>query len=139
MTTPTPTPARLRARAVAFAVLATVILLGPVYGHFLASGSHRYLGWKMFSRKATDFCAVAYWTPTADGGRRPLDRFESLGYPRDRAPADLWKVRDLRAAQVIGAKMCRRLGGGVDVRVDVRCATAEGWVDAAAGEATLCR
>jgi len=87
-----PSLRRLRARALGLVVLGAIITLGPAYGHFFATGSHEYLGWKMFSRQATDFCAVAYWRPDPSG-RVPLDRFAVLGYDPDRAPADLRRVR----------------------------------------------
>lgn len=126
----------------AFLILATLILVGPAYGHFFATGSHRYLGWKMFSRKASDFCAVDYWQVAQDGTRVPLDRFEIFGHPKDdpkrKPPKHIWRVKNQSEARRFGRIMCKKLGGDVDVRVAVRCASKTLWVDVEDGSENLC-
>ncbi len=118
----------------AFLILAVLILGGPVYGHFFATGSHRYIGWKMFSRKATDFCAVEYWR-VVDGASVPVDRFEVLGNRSRR----LVRIRDAKTAARYGRSMCRKLGRGTDLRMRVRCATPKRWAAPVGEETKLCR
>jgi hypothetical protein len=109
---------------VAFFVLAAIILLGPIYGHFFATGSAKYLGWKMFSRKATGFCAVQY----TDAQGAELDRFAVLKTPRDkRRGRHLWRIRDLKAARHIGRSMCKAMGRTAHVKLTARCARSNGW------------
>lgn len=121
MTDPAP-----RGRAIAFWVLAAIILLGPVYGHFFATGSAKYLGWKMFSRKATNFCAVEF----ADADGAPLDRYAVLkARPDDRRSAYLKRFRDVRAAERVGKSMCKALGERAHVALTARCARPGGWTD----------
>lgn len=118
---------------VLFWVLAVVILFGPIYGHFFATGSAKYLGWKMFSRKATGFCAVEY----TNGQGAVLDRFEVLKTPRDkRRGRHLWRVRDIKAARHIGRSMCKSMGRTAHVKLSARCARSNGWETVP--EETLC-
>ena len=122
-----PTPGRgpaPRGRAVAFWVLAALMLLGPIYGHFFATGSAKYLGWKMFSRKATNFCAVDF----VDGEGAPLDRYAVLKVTRDdRRGAYLRRLRDVAAAERVGQTMCKAIGRGAHVALTARCAQPDGW------------
>lgn len=131
---------------IGFCVLATVILVGPVYGHFFATGSAKYLGWKMFSRKATNFCAVEYWWPS-DAGRQVIDRFAEFERPADRRAGHLWRIKDVDSARKIGRSLCRpltkraRAAGSkerVDVRMAVRCARPDGWEDMQIPDVNLC-
>lgn len=136
-----------RGRVIAFCVLATIILAGPVYGHFFATGSAKYLGWKMFSRKATDYCAVDYWRPAEGGARAPIDRFDLLKQPADRRARHLWRIRDVNHATRVGRSLCNPLRQRLrdtgakarpDVRVAVRCARPEGWVTMPVPDQNLC-
>lgn len=135
-----------RGRVVAFCVLATVILVGPVYGHFFATGSAKYLGWKMFSRKATDFCAVEYWWPSP-AGRQILDRFAELKQPAGKRSGHLWRIRDVNHARKVGEALCAplatraRAAGSTerpDVRMAVRCARPTGWEVMQIPDVNLC-
>ena len=122
-------------RALAFAVFAALILVGPLVGHLTDTGNLSYVGWKMYSRKATDFCAVDYQQVVA-GQSQPLDRFAVLkAAPRAR---DLWRLPNLRAAEQVGQRLCRALGPNADVRVVVRCARPHGWEPVADGSKKLC-
>jgi hypothetical protein len=117
-------PRAHRGRAIAFWVLGAIILLGPIYGHFFATGSAKYLGWKMFSRKATNFCAVEF----TDAKGAQLDRYAVLKAPRDaRRSAYLKRLRDVPAAERIGKSMCKAIGEGAHVALTARCARPEGW------------
>lgn len=109
---------------IVFWILAAIIALGPIYGHFFATGSAKYLGWKMFSRKATGFCAVEY----TDGQGARLDRFAVLKIPPDpRRGRHVWRIRDAKAARRIGQSMCKALGRSAEVRFTARCARSDGW------------
>ena len=121
-----------------FVALAAVIVVGPVYGHFFATGSLEYVGWKMFSRKGSDFCAVDYWQPTGDGGRRALDRYALLGFTGKRPPPGLRLIRDAAAARRVAERMCRAMGRGADVRATLRCASRAGWRPETGGDRNLC-
>lgn len=124
MTEPTPDRAPPRGRAIALCVLAAIILLGPIYGHFFATGSAKYLGWKMFSRKATNFCAVQF----VDAEGAPLDRYAVLKAPRgERRSAYLHRFRDVTAAERAGKAMCKAIGEGAHVALTARCARPDGW------------
>ena len=129
-------PSRLRFPI--FIVLAALMLLGPVYGHFFATGSARYLGWRMYSRSSVGFCAVRYFTVDAQGRSTLVDHVRALGYADRPVPKDLWRVPSLRAARVHGRKICQRLGGHPDVRLEARCASPDGWVEVASGGVPLC-
>jgi len=54
------------------------------------------------------------------------------------APRSLRFVRDPAAITEIGAKLCRKLGGRADVRVEARCGSPDGWVTANDGRQNLC-
>ncbi len=117
-----------------FMVLAGIILLGPVYGHFFATGSHAYIGWKMFSRKATVFCAVDYWE-VVEGERRPVDRFALL--PKHKSKA-LRRITTAKRARKYGREMCKALGPGKDLRLRLKCGERAGWGPETGGERNLC-
>jgi hypothetical protein len=129
-------PSRLRFPI--FIVLAALMLLGPIYGHFFATGSASYLGWRMYSRSSTGFCAVRYSEVDARGHSTTVDRVRALGYAGRAVPKDLWRVPNLRAARQHGRKMCKRVGGKPDLRLEARCADPAGWIVAATGVVPLC-
>ena len=122
----------------AFIVLAALMLLGPIYGHFFATGSGQYVGWRMYSRSSVGFCTVRYYQVDARGQRTPVDRIAALGYAGKRLPRNLWRVPNLQTARLHGRKMCRRLPGKPDLRLDARCATKQGWDQVASGGVPLC-
>jgi len=117
-------------RVVAFSVLAAVMLFGPTYGHFFATGRLEHLGWRMYRVRALGFCAVDYRQRLADGREEPIDRLEVLGYGADaetEPPFEVWRVGSPESAREQGRQLCARLGPSADVRARVRCATVDGW------------
>lgn len=128
-----------KVRVAAFTILATVILLGPTYGHFFAKGRLEHLGWRMYRVRALDFCAVDYRRHLADGSEEPIDRLAVLGYTDpDAVPYEVWHVGSPESAREQGRQLCGRIGAGADVRVVLRCATVDGWRTDDDGTHDLC-
>ena len=124
MSEPSSAPKAHWGRAVAFYVLGAIILLGPVYGHFFATGSAKYLGWKMFSRKATNFCSARF----VDAQGEPLERYAVLKAPRDpRRRKKSKRFRDVPAVERVGQSMCKAIGKGATVGMIAHCAQPDGW------------
>lgn len=117
-------PRAHRGRAIAFWVLGAIILLGPIYGHFFATGSAKYLGWKMFSRKATNFCSARF--VDVQGGS--IDRYDVLKPPRNvRRKKNPKRFRDMRAVERVGKSMCKAIGKDAIVGTIAHCAEPHGW------------
>lgn len=139
MTAAPPEPATApRWRFPLFVALAAIIVVGPTYGHFFARGDLKHLGWRMFYVSAVDFCAVRYTTVGEGGARTTIDRLQHL-VPRGKPPPPrLWRIPDVQAAEAVGRDLCRALGGAVDLRLEARCGSVDGWVVAATGDRNLC-
>jgi hypothetical protein len=126
-------------RALAFGAIAAWMIWGPVWGQLLDRPAHAAFEWRMFSRLGSEVCSVRYVRRADDGAEEPLDRFALLGHPNPAAaPSSVRRVRSLKDAEALGAKLCRRLGSWPDIRLYARCGTPTGWHDLAAGESNLC-
>ena len=122
-----------------FVGLLAYILLGPAFPMLLGVREGPFRAWRMFWKWGSDICEVHYVKVDRGGRRSPLDRFRALGYrTRADAPRSLRFVRDPAAITEIGAKLCRKLGGRADVRVEARCGSPDGWVTANDGRQNLC-
>lgn len=110
---------------------------GPVYRHVLG-GSRTVPDWAMFHTKGIGGCAVRYLRFEGEQFI-PVDGLRAMGYARRQDAPIAWRrPPDERAARALGEHACRSLGRDVDVRLDVRCATPEGWTRPIRPEERLC-
>lgn len=125
-------------RALAFAALAGWMVWGPIWKQLLERSAHAAFEWQMFSRLGSEVCSVRY-VRRASGVEEPLDRFALLGHPNPAAaPSSVRRVRNLKDAEALGVRLCRKLGSWPDVRLYASCGTPTGWQDLATGESNLC-
>lgn len=125
---------RRRARWIVFLAAAAWMLLSPAYVQVLGGSGSKVRAWQMFHRRGVGICAARF----DDRGRR-VDRYALLGVERDRAPADVRRIRDARAARALARRMCAVLGPGADLRVELRCGERDGLRTVLDREENLCR
>ena len=132
-----PSTARLALRgAVALGVAA--FLLGAPAARQLGGVRDPYLPqWVMFVGYGLDVCAVDYYA-RGDEGDVEVDRFEVLALRWVDAPREVKRVASPAEAARLGRRLCAKLGAGVDLRMDLRCAARTGWTVEAAREEDLC-
>jgi hypothetical protein len=124
---------RRRARWIVFLAAAAWMLLSPGYVQVLGGDGSKVRSWQMFHRRGVGICAARF----DERGRR-VDRYALLGFDRDRAPAEVRRIRDERAARALARRMCAALGPGADLRVQLRCGERDGLRAVLDREENLC-
>ncbi len=133
----TPSDTVRRTRLLLFVGVLLVANAGPFYRHVL-SGTEPVADWAMFHTKGIGGCALRFYQREGDT-LTPLDAFAALGFEaREDAPPAWRRPADALAARALGRRLCRTLGAAVDVRLDVQCARAEGWVRELGTEDRIC-
>ncbi len=142
--TPEPPPAhrpagpRGHARAAAFLAFALFIVAGPI-GEQTFRVRHPVLrGWQMFGTEGLDATQARFFTIGAGGVREDLDRYAILTPGQPLPPRKDRRIADVPAARRIARTLCRRLGAGADVRVELTTATRRGWTIAEDGATNEC-
>lgn len=126
-------------RTVLSALIAGFMIGGPVYRQLLGGESRMIRQWTMFGDIAVEVCRARYFRRTGSGPDVPVDRLETLGYPsQSAAPKHLVHIHSLEGAERVGWKLCENLEPGTDLRLDLDCATRDGWRSRARRERNLC-
>jgi hypothetical protein len=138
--TPPPVPARVSTRGRIFRVLAFAVLVVHLQAGSFAEqvlGVRRprtTMSWRMYSGTGKGVCATEWFSAGADGVLAPLDR---LATPSDRPHRR--HLRSAREVEDTGRRLCRLLGGVVDVRVQARCGTRAGvWREVFTPDRRMC-
>jgi hypothetical protein len=127
-------------RRIAFFACAAFIVLAPGYRQFVEAAPPYTIRWEMFSGIATDLFEVSYATLAADGTRVPLDRFSTLGFPEpSQAPRNVRTIKQEAEAWNIARALCRTLGPGKPVFMQLRDATRRGWKLVEDGSQDVCQ
>jgi hypothetical protein len=134
-------PWRLRLRLALFVLGASYLLLGPVpHQVFDAPYTKLLPRWRMFSGMSLQECAGHFERRDQGATVRLDDWYDLLALDRHRRrDRDQARVRSVTDAEQLGERLCKKLGGGADVRLFLRCPSKhKGWVPRAQGERNLC-
>ena len=120
------------------------MVFGPAYRQVLDGKSTWFPRWVMFHGFGRAVCDVRFsqFMDDSDGTsrRQSLDRFEVLGKSRDWATnKSLVRISSKAEVEAVGARMCRVLGPGADVRALARCGSRGHWKAKLNFETKLCK
>jgi hypothetical protein len=128
----------IRLRMVGLVLLGAYMVVTPLLVQVFGVRDQGLRAWRMFSGLNTDVCEVQLWR-RGDAGDRPVDRLGTLGFDgRLDAPNNEALVKNLEGLRAQARKVCTKLGGGVDLRADVRCGSMTGWVTKMERDEDLC-
>ena len=115
-------------RAVAFTLLILYTAFGPFYKQVLKGKSNVFRAWQMYHTRGIGVCAVDFYIRHPDGRIEPIDYFKTLGYDKLRR-LHHHSRRIMRAEGVLkmGQRIRQKVGAAVDLRVNVRIGTRDGW------------
>lgn len=108
------------------------LVLGPAYRQVLDGKSEWFPRWAMFHGFGRNVCDVRFFEldKSEDGStvRTLIDRFEILDKQRDWATnKSLVRMSSKEDVERVGARLCRALGPGADVRALARCGSRGHW------------
>jgi hypothetical protein len=108
---------RRRLRPIAFWGIAAWMLLSPATVQVFGARWGAVQGWRMFHSRGGGICSARFY---ADGER--VDRYALLGQSRAKAPDAFRRITSEQAARAMAGQLCAKLGPGVDLRLELRCA-----------------
>ena len=118
----------LVSRGIIFMLVLLYITIGPFYKQVLHGKSDVFRSWQMFHNRGLDVCDVEFYLHHPDGRTEKMDYFKILGYDDFlKAPHDLRRVRGENGVLYVGQLIRQNVGNEVDLRVNARIATREGW------------
>ena len=108
------------------------MVLGPAYRQVFDGKSEWFPRWAMFHGFGRSVCDVRFFQIKEEGDgntvRFPLDRFDVLDKQRDWATnKSLVRMSSKEDVERVGARLCRALGPGADVRALARCGSRGHW------------
>lgn len=121
-----------------FSLCALFIWGGPVYEQVLHRWSPALRGWQMFSGQGLGVLQARWFAANADGTRELLDRYAILapGEPLPLRPER--RLKDEDAALRVARQLCKSLGPGADVRLELQSSTRKGWKTVIDGTTNEC-
>ena len=131
-------------RLIVAVILGGWMAFAPAYRQVFDGDSDWFPRWVMFHGFGRAVCDARFFqfVEEEDGTtrRHSLDRFEVLGKPRDWATnKSLVRISSKAEVEAVGARMCRALGPGVDVRALARCGSRGHWKAKLNFETKLCK
>ena len=115
-------------RAVAFTLLMLYVVFGPFYKQVLKGKSVAFRAWRMYHTRGIDICDVQFYIRHPDGRIEHIDRFELLG--RDkllRSHHHSRRIMGEKGVLEVGRRIRQKVGPTVDLRVNARIGTRDGW------------
>ncbi len=115
-------------RAVAFTLLMLYVVFGPFYKQVLKGKSDAFRSWQMYHLRGLDVCDVQFYIRHPDGRIEHIDRFQVFG--RDKLLKSHHHSRRLMGEEDVlrvGRRIRQKVGATVDLRVNARIGTREGW------------
>jgi hypothetical protein len=122
-----------RLRAIAFWGIAAWMLLSPAAVQVFGARRGVVQPWRMFHGRGGGICSARFY---ANGER--VDRYALLGQTRAKAPDAFRRITSEPAAREMARQLCAKLGPGVDLRLELRCADKVRFTTLVDREADLC-
>ena len=115
-------------RAAVFMLLMLCIVLGPSYKQVF-KGKSKVLGaWRMYYGRGFGVCDVEFYIRHPDGRIEYIDHFKALGYDKLlKLHHHSRRIRREKGVLEVGQRMRQKVGDDVDLRVNARIGTRDGW------------
>ena len=114
-------------RVVVFTLLMLCIVLGPSYKQVL-KGKSTIGGWRMYYGRGFGVCDVEFYIRHPDGRIEYIDHFKALGYDKLlKLHHHSRRIRRAKGVLEVGQRMRQKVGNDVDLRVNARIGTRDGW------------
>ena len=115
-------------RVVVFTLLMLYTVFGPFYKQVLKGKSHAFRAWRMYHTRGIDACDVEFYIRHPDGRIEYIDHFKVLEYDKLlNLHHDFRRIRREKGVLEIGQRLRQKVGNVVDLRVNARIGTREGW------------
>ncbi len=115
-------------RVVAFTLLMLYVVFGPFYKQVLKGRGNLFRSWQMYHTRGIDVCDVQFYIRHPDERIEHIDHLQVLG--RDKLLGSHHHSRRImgeRGVLRVGQRIRQKMGGAVDLRVNARIGTRDGW------------
>lgn len=128
-TPPTISSTRIWLRGIAFVLIGTWLIVGPLVRGPLNQNQIKWLPrWEMFGLYGRGICDVRYTQHHPDGEITRVDWIERTGRSRDWDQRRHNRIRNNKEAFRVGRRLCRQLEGDpIDLRMRVICGSRTTW------------
>ena len=115
-------------RVVAFTLLMLYVVFGPFYKQVLKGKSNALPSWRMYHTRGIGICDVEFYIRHPDGRSEHINHFETLDYDKLlKLHHHSRRIRYTKGVLEVGQLMRQKVGNDVDLRVNARIGTREGW------------
>ena len=115
-------------RAVAFILLMLYTAFGPFYKQVLKGKGNLFRAWQMYHTRGIDVCDVEFYIRHPDGHIEHINYFKTLSDDkRLRLHHHSRRIMGVEGVLDAGQRMRQKVGPTVDLRVNARIGTREGW------------
>ena len=115
-------------RAVAFTLLMLYAVFSPVYKQILKGESDILPAWQMYHTRGIGVCDVEFYIRHPDGRIEHIDHFKMLGYDKLlKLHHHSRRIAGGKGVLDVGQRLRQKVGNVVDLRVNARIGTREGW------------
>ncbi len=115
-------------RAVVFALLMLYVVFGPFYKQVLKGRSRAFRSWQMYHTRGIDICAAEFYIRHPDGRIEHIDYFKILEYNKLlKLRHSARRIMGEKGVLKVGRRLRQKMGNVVDLRVNARIGTRDGW------------
>ena len=115
-------------RAVAFTLLMLYVVFGPFYKQVLNGKGDTFRAWQMYHTRGIGICDVEFYIRHPDGRIEHIDHFKILGYDKSlKLHHSARRIMREQGVLKAGQRLRQKVGNVVDLRVNARIGTREGW------------
>ncbi|MCE2395569.1 hypothetical protein J4G02_13385 [Candidatus Poribacteria bacterium] len=115
-------------RVVAFSLLMLYVVFGPFYKQVLKGKSRAFRSWQMYHTRGLGVCDVEFYIRHPDGRIDHIDHFKVLGYDKLlKLHHHSRRIMGEKGVLEVGQRLRQKVGNVVDLRVNARIGTREGW------------
>ena len=115
-------------RTVVFALLMLYAVFSPFYRQVLKGKSRAFRAWRMYHTRGIDICDVEFYIRHPDGRIEHIDYFKTLGYDKFlKSHHSTRRIMREHGVLEVGRLLRQKVGNVVDLRVNARIGTREGW------------
>ena len=115
-------------RAIAFTLLMLYVVFGPFYKQVLKGKSSTFWAWRMYHTRGIGICDVEFYIRHPDGRIEHINHFKTLNYAKLlKLHHHSRRIRYTKGVLEVGQLMRQKVGNDVDLRVNARIGTREGW------------
>ena len=115
-------------RVVVFSLLMLYVVFGPFYKQVLKGKSRAFRSWQMYHSRGLGICDVEFYIRHPDGRIEYIDHFKILDYNKLRKlHHHSRRIMGEEGVLKVGQRLRQKVGNVVDLRVNARIGTREGW------------